>query len=338
MSTSTRTPGRRSPNPHSGDHRILLAFSRVGIAHFEDAPGRDIEVGHLRGHWTLLGEAAGSVGVGVRRIQVPAGAWSSPAHEHGAEEEIFYVLSGRGLSWQKERTADIGRGDCIVYLPGRGAHSVHALEDLDVLAFGPRHRAESLGFPRLGMSLVGFRSVASEPYAIDGRPFQFVKEAELGPPDAPEPGERPSTIINLKDVRPRHFGRGSVSSERRDLGMAAGSVHTGLQHYEVEPGRAATPAHCHSIEEEIFVVLGGEGTLVLGDDETSVRAGHVVARPPATGVAHMFRAGPDGLEFLAYGTREPGDMCYYPRSGKVSFRGLGLIGRIERLDYWDGEG
>ena len=27
-----------------------------------------------------------------------------------------------------------------------------------------------------------------------------------------------------------------------------------------------------------------------------------------------------------------------PRSGKISFRGVGVIGRLEQLDYWDGEG
>jgi uncharacterized cupin superfamily protein len=63
----------------------------------------------------------------------------------------------------------------------------------------------------------------------------------------------------------------------------------------------------------------------------------VIARPPGTGVAHTFRAGEKGLEFLAYGTRHPADMCYYPRSNKIAFRGLGVIGRLERLNYWDGE-
>ena len=87
----------------------------------------------------------------------------------------------------------------------------------------------------------------------------------------------------------------------------------------------------------LFVILAGEGVLRLGDDELPVRSGSVVARPPGTGVAHAFQAGGDGLSYLAYGTREPGDMCFYPRSNKVSFRGLGVIGRIERLDYWDGE-
>ena len=40
---------------------------------------------------------------------------------------------------------------------------------------------------------------------------------------------------------------------------------------------------------------------------------------------------------LIYGTRKPNDMCWYPRSNKIAWRGLGVIGRIEVLDYFDGE-
>jgi uncharacterized cupin superfamily protein len=54
-------------------------------------------------------------------------------------------------------------------------------------------------------------------------------------------------------------------------------------------------------------------------------------------VAHAIRAGERGISVLAYGTREPNDICYYPRSGKVYFCGLGVIGRLEQLDYWEGE-
>jgi uncharacterized cupin superfamily protein len=43
------------------------------------------------------------------------------------------------------------------------------------------------------------------------------------------------------------------------------------------------------------------------------------------------------MTYLAYGTRDSGDVCYYPRSNKVAFRGINLIGRFEALDYWDGE-
>jgi len=75
-----------------------------------------------------------------------------------------------------------------------------------------------------------------------------------------------------------------------------------------------------------------------GEQETPVRPGHVISRPAGTGVAHMFRAGESGLTYLAYGMRHSGDVCYYPRSNKIAFRGLGFVGRLERLDYWDGEG
>ena len=311
----------------------------MGIAHFDEAPARQFELGHIRGRWTGLGEAAGSIAVGLRRIQVPAGGWTTPAHEHGREEEIFYILAGRGLSWQGGGTAEVHAGDCILYRAGAGAHTVHALEDLDLLAFGPRMDDESPGFPRLGLSLVGRRAVESLPGRVDGTPIQFVREAELGPPELGEPDDRPATIVNVEAVEAARFGQDKVHSLRRNLGVAVGSINTGLGHVEVVPGRDATPPHCHSLEEEIFVVLEGEGVLVLDDrDQTPVRSGTVVARPPGTGIAHHFRAGDSGLRFLAYGTREPGDVCYYPRSNKISFRGVGVIARLERLDYWDGEG
>ena len=71
--------------------------------------------------------------------------------------------------------------------------------------------------------------------------------------------------------------------------------------------------------------------------EVPVRAGHVVSRPAGTRIAHAFRAGPDGVTLLAYGTRDPNDVAYYPRSNKVYFRGVGLMARVQPLDYWDGE-
>jgi uncharacterized cupin superfamily protein len=309
----------------------------VGITHFDEAPVREVDIGHIRARWTDLGRGAGSDTVGGRRIQIPAGGWSTPAHEHGREEELFYVLGGRGISWQAGRTAEIGPRDSIVYHAHGGAHTLHALEDLDVLAFGPRVHDESLGFPRLGLSLVGSRAVASLPYAIDGAPIQFIREAEAGPPELPEPGPRPDTIVNLDDVEPRAIERERIARARRDLGTAVGSRQTGLVHVVVPAGKQSVPLHCHSLEEELFVILDGEGVLLLGDEEAPVRPGSVVARPAATGVAHAFRAGEAGLTYLAYGPREPGDLCYYPHSNKISFRGVRLIGRIERLDYWDGE-
>ncbi|MGZ4285229.1 MAG: cupin domain-containing protein [Solirubrobacteraceae bacterium] len=308
------------------------------MTHFDEAPAIERELGHLRGRWTLLGDAAGCVNVGVRRIEIPAGGWSTPAHEHGREEEIFYVLAGRGISWHRGRTAGVGEGDCIVYRAHSGAHTLHAVEAVDMLVFGPREYDESLGFPRLGMSLVGSRAVETVPGVVDRAPIQFVREAELGPPElAEQPGPRPDSVVHLDAVESVRVQRGRVARTRRRVSRAAGSVTTGLQHVVVEPGAESAPQHCHSVEEEIFVILGGDGVLVLDDEETPVTRGHVISRPPSTGVSHMFRAGDDGLTYLAYGTRDPADVCYYPRSNKIAFRGVGVIARLQRLDYWDGE-
>ena len=95
-------------------------------------------------------------------------------------------------------------------------------------------------------------------------------------------------------------------------------------------------------------MLEGEGLLELWPtpqhvrqgreyEELPVRAGHVISRPASTGIAHTIRAGEQGLTFLAYGTRNANDVCYYPRSNKIYFRGLGLIARLEDLDYDDGD-
>ena len=310
----------------------------MGIAHFEDTPAWDASLGHLSARWSDLGTAAGSVGVGVRRIEVAAGAWSTPAHDHAGAEELFYVLAGRGLSWCDGATAEIGAGDAIAYLAGAGAHTLAALEPLDVLAFGPRHRDGSTRFPRLGLTMIGRRYVESVAGDAAGPMLQFVREAEIGAPEtAGPPGPRPANIVNLADVEVEVLEHTRVVSTWRDLGRAAGSITTGLQHIEVAPGKEATPLHCHSASEEIFVVLAGDGELQLGEETMAVRAGHVVARPPGTRIAHLLRAGEGGLTFLAYGTREPADVCFYPRSGKLNFSGLGVIVRVEQLDYWDGE-
>jgi uncharacterized cupin superfamily protein len=310
----------------------------MGLTHFDDAPARDYALGHLRNRWTLLGEAAGSDTVGVRRIQIEPGGWSTPAHEHGRSEEIFFVLGGSGVSWQRGRTAAIRAGDCIVYLARRGEHTLHADEPLDVLAFGTRAFDEATRLPRLGISTLGGRAVESVPGPPDGTPVQFVREGELGPPELPaEPGARPRTIVHLDDVEPDVVDRARVARARRELGRAAGAQVSSMNWVRVAPGKLAHPEQCHTLEEKLFVILSGSGALLLGDEEIPVGAGHVIARPAGTGVAHTFRAGAEELTFLAYGTREPGDICYFPRSGKIALRGLGLVARLEAVDYWEGE-
>ncbi|MEP7223969.1 MAG: cupin domain-containing protein [Actinomycetota bacterium] len=281
----------------------------------------------------------------MKRIQVDPGMWSTPFHLEGAEEEIFYVLGGSGVSVQWEGEDDplgyeVRTGDCLVHLPLQHTHTLQAgPEGLDVLAFGERSLAGGVTYlPRAGVAWLG------ETWAPVGaeEDHPWAREAAAGPPDVGELLPRPANIVNVADVESFERIMTTIGRRIRLLGEAAGSRGTGLRHCEVLPGMLSMPPHCHSTEEEIFVVLDGSGQLLLWEDggveEHAVRTGSVVARPPGTGVAHAFRGGESGMTLLMYGTREPGEVCYYPRSGKVYFVGLGLITRVgEQLDYWDGE-
>ena len=297
------------------------------VAHWDDVPWARRAKGEMDAEWQRLGDAAGAVGVGLSRIRIAPGKLSTPPHSHGASEEIFFVLEGAGLAWQDEAVHEVGPGDCIVYRANELEHTLRGGDDgLEVLVFGTRHPTE-LGWLyrsraiRLGWPWVEGRT--DDPWDV---------EAQQPPLEFADPSERPANIVNVDAAESEDWERApDMGATSKYLGRSAGSVGTGLNLDIVPPGKLNTTPHCHSAEEEVFVVLDGEGTLLLGDDEQPVRRGHVVARPPATRVAHAFRGGDVGLTVLAYGTREPNDITYYPRSRVFVLRGVGVEGRLEPL-------
>jgi uncharacterized cupin superfamily protein len=302
------------------------------IAHWDDVPWQAHEHGELRFERQRLGAAAGSVKVGLSRYRIPAGARNMPQHVHADEEEIFFVLEGSGLSWQDEAAHEVHAGDVIVYRAQREAHTLIAAPDepLDVLAFAGGSATSLTTLPRAGVTWVGARWLPAD------SPHPFDAEPPMDEPPAVVP--RPPTIVALADVAGTVDDHGAIRRTRRDLGRAAGSVTTGIKHVEMPPGGRAATRHCHAAEEEVFVILDGDGVVRLGEEELDVRRGSVVARPAATGIAHDLQAGDDGMALLAYGTRECNDICWYPDSQKLFFIGVGVVARVESLDYWDGEG
>ena len=305
-------------------------------AHWDDASTARVDVGPMGADWDLLGRAAGCDRIGLRRIRIWPGRQSTPVHAHFGEEETFYVLRGSGWSWQEDGVYEIGEGDVILHPPGGPAHTVVAGEDgIDVLAFGDNLRHEAVRFPRIDATWIGGMILDFHPI------HQFKLEAEkAGPVEVPDrPDPRPETIVNIADIEPMGFQRARVNTRARFLGRALGARRTALNLAELAPGSEAAQPHCHSAIEELFVVLDGDGVLLLGTDEAEhlVRAGSLVSRPSGTGVPHAFRAGEGGMTLLMYSDVDPNDMCWYPRNGKVLIRGLGLVFRPEPVSYWDDE-
>ena len=305
----------------------------MGITHWDDVEKIHRDRGQMSATLTPLGTAAGSWRAGATRIELGPGEQPTPPHIHGDAEEIFYVLDGSGLTLLDDDAYEIRAGDCIVYKSSHEAHTIRAGEDgLDVIAFGAREYLPTSELPRGGTmwSITGFIELQ------EGHPWD--REPQLFWPD-PLP-LRPQMIVNTEDIEPQIRG----GRRRRDLAAPAGSRWTGLKHIELDAGVLSGPPHVHSAEEEIFVVLAGDGALELtpaGKDAEpeahAVRRGSVVARPPGTQVAHAFRAGDSGLTLIAWGTRDPNDICWYPRSKKIFWRGVGVVCRVEPLDYWEGE-
>jgi uncharacterized cupin superfamily protein len=282
----------------------------------DEVAARAVSVGDIAFARKRLGKAAGSARIGASHYVVDSGARQMPVHVHGDEEEIFFVLAGTGLSWQTDSATAVTAGDVIVHRPGAAAHTFLAGADrLELLAFGSGSDTSITWLPRAKVMWCGPRWVPLE------SPHPFKAEAAAGPLPRPEPGPRPGNVVALEHVPTRDWH----GAEVRALGHAAGAAQAGLNHVRLPPGGTGAPLHCHALEEELFLILEGSGTLMLGDREHPVRAGDVVARPPSTGVGHSLRAGDKGLTYLVYGTRVPGDSVYYPKVGKIRLRGLGVV-------------
>lgn len=282
------------------------------VSHWDEVETRTADdVPHLRATWRDLGRPAGSVGASARRVEVAPGCRSTPVHRHFDEEEHVYVLGGGGWSWQDGRLHAIGRDDAVVHLAGADARTVVAGPDgLDVLVFGAEPPAPvTFGSPHPSRR---------EPAGLPGVPAD----------------ERPRNICALSDVAPEREARGRTNLTSRTLSAHLGALRSRLRHVTLAAGAESWPPHCHSAEEEIFVVLDGSGAVVIGDESTPLRRGSCVARPPGTRVAHQF-LGP--LTFLAWSTYEPDDVVFYPRSKTVFLRGVGVRFRVDPLDPWDGE-
>jgi uncharacterized cupin superfamily protein len=307
------------------------------LAHWDEVERERRDIGDIRATFRALGEAAGADAVGVSLIDVEPGCRPGPVHQHGSEEEIFFVLAGSGLAWLDGAVHEIGVGDTVVYLASGPEHTVIAGPDgLSVLAYAENHDPALTRLPRAGMIRRGGLWLEASP----DDPLE--REAAAGPLEPPEPTPRPPCIVALEDVELEEETAGDVSVRERDMARAAGSVRSGLRHDVIPPGKLNCPPHWHSAEHELFVILEGGGTLLLYDnhgdveEEHALRAGHCVSCPAGMRLAHAMRAGDDGLTYLAYGTRESNEIVYYPRS-KKAWLGRVMV-RLDLVDdYWEGE-
>ena len=154
--------------------------------------------------------------------------------------------------------------------------------------------------------------------------------------------ERKAPIINLADLPLEAYGKGGhFAAMLGRAGAALGTRQIGCTVVVLEPGKRAWPYHLHYAEEELFVVLEGEGTLRYDDEEFPIRSGDIVLTPPGPGTAHqIINTSETKLRYLALSGKRRPEVCYYPDSGKYGAyfgerREDPFIAKAESaVDYW----
>jgi len=84
----------------------------------------------------------------VEILRVPPGKCPYPYHSHSAQWEFYHVISGKGLSRDKEGTTPIEAGDAFIFRPGE-AHQLinNGSEDLVVYVIADNPIGESGYYP-----------------------------------------------------------------------------------------------------------------------------------------------------------------------------------------------
>ena len=140
---------------------------------------------------------------------------------------------------------------------------------------------------------------------------------------------------------------GLYTSKRGKISDLIGAKNLGYGLTVLPPGKAHCPFHNHHVEEEMFLILDGEGELRFGDQRYPVRRNDVIACPPgSTEVAHqIINTGDTDLRYLALSLNADVEVCEYPDSGKIGIfagpRGKVNVRKMFRaesdVDYFDRE-
>jgi mannose-6-phosphate isomerase-like protein (cupin superfamily) len=108
------------------------------------------------------------------------------------------------------------------------------------------------------------------------------------------------TIKNLREVEDAapNFGM-APDMQARFASGELGLSESGVSLQRLAPNATQPFGHSHNKQEELYVVLDGSGQAKLDEEIVELTAWDALRVAPE--VTRAFSAGPDGLEFLAFG-------------------------------------
>ncbi len=160
---------------------------------------------------------------------------------------------------------------------------------------------------------------------------------------------RNKLIRNFNDVKLETSDRAPLYDGSQSARLARGTIaqKLGASIDIVPAGKRSCPYHFHYVEEEMFIVLEGEGTLRVAGEMVPIRAGDTIFIPPGPEYPHqILNTSNQPLKYLSLSINADTEICEYPDSGKVGAFATAegpLLARRrlhrpkDALDYWDGE-
>jgi mannose-6-phosphate isomerase-like protein (cupin superfamily) len=119
------------------------------------------------------------------------------------------------------------------------------------------------------------------------------------------------TMKNLEEVPDAAPRMGvDATQEVRFARADLDAEEVGFTLHRVKPGTRQGIGHRHDQAEEVYVVISGAGRIKLDDETLEIVPLDAIRVAPQ--VTRSFEAGPDGLEFIAFGPRHDGDGEVFP--------------------------
>ncbi|MCC6718504.1 MAG: cupin domain-containing protein [Acetobacteraceae bacterium] len=131
--------------------------------------------------------------------------------------------------------------------------------------------------------------------------------------------------VRIGDITPFDYAfEGPIRASMTDIGRTVSSQKIGLAIQTIAPGNWSSRRHRHVFQEEILVVMSGNGTLHHGDTPVPCGPGDVFCYLAGDPAIHAFEnTGTEPLVIWAFGDRHPHEICEYPDQGVAFVEGLG---------------
>ncbi|CAN7571329.1 cupin domain-containing protein [Rhizobium sp. LjRoot254] len=329
-----------------------ISSSDVPWTEWSDIPNFAMRYRHLT--VAAMGE---DYHVGVAIEELAPGKRTVPAHYHIFEEEHLYVLEGSLTTRIGDSSYEMKAGDYVCYPAGqRAGHCLinNSREVCRYVIVGERNPNEVVVYTDSSKVLVralGRRAIF-DMNAIRG----YWDGENTGLPEghvAPADGKGLAPVAPFVAKAPISSGdvawEASHESERfggraKHLTYAAvgRNYRVGMLIESPAPGKRLAPRHYHMLEEEHALILEGQVTLLLGDEQFEMKAGDYVCFPAGIKVPHAFmNSGSGPCSYLMIGEQNPNEVCVYPDSNKIMVRALQSYDDIFDMsatrNYWDGE-